>query len=452
MISAVAIAILSIVTLNVGARTPGILDQSMITIHGKDGKEIGLYDGSYALVVGVSDYTRGWPDLQGVAEDVVAVSATLEKKGFNVTRINNPTYRELNKAIQSFISQYGNKKDNRLLFYFAGHGYTVKRSWGQEMGYFVPADAPSPNENQYEFEETALAMQRINEYALRIDSNHAMFLFDSCFSGSLFAISRAIPQNISYKTTRPVRQFITSGSAGEEVPDKSLFRKVFIDALEGEGDINRDGFVTGNELGEYLQERVVNYSLGGQHPQYGKIRHPNLDKGDFVFSLGLSESSPPQPPPPLQPEHSLPRSVSTPFSLTSSRGMQPVITDDGAGFQLLLAAQEDLDVYCYYEQHDGETFRVFPNRFHPDPLLKAGSKLAIPDQDMKFNFTFERRATTELVQCFALPETQSMALPQSMLEADLEPMKGVGLGTIKTTFQQAIGEELIEKAQLIQID
>ena len=33
----------------------------------------------------------------------------------------------------------------------------------------------------------------------------------------------------------------------------------------------------------YLDTSVVNYSNGAQHPQYGKIRHPKLDKGDFVF-------------------------------------------------------------------------------------------------------------------------------------------------------------------------
>jgi len=38
-------------------------------------------------------------------------------------------------------------------------------------------------------------------------------------------------------------------------------------------------------LGEYLQTTVVNYSKGTQHPQYGKIRNPYLDKGDFIFQI-----------------------------------------------------------------------------------------------------------------------------------------------------------------------
>ena len=59
----------------------------------------------------------------------------------------------------------------------------------------------------------------------------------------------------------------------------------FITALQGEADFNSDGYLSGTELGEFLQDTVANYSKGAQHPQYGKIRNPKLDKGDFVFAL-----------------------------------------------------------------------------------------------------------------------------------------------------------------------
>jgi hypothetical protein len=134
-----------------------------------------------------------------------------------------------------------------------------------------------------------MSMQRIEEYAMSIDAKHALFIFDSCFSGSLFALSRAVPEHISYKTAKPVRQFITSGSADEKVPDTSIFRQQFIAALGGEGDQNGDGYLTGAELSEFIFKNVVNYSRGAQHPQYGKIRNPNLDKGDFVFRMAQPE-------------------------------------------------------------------------------------------------------------------------------------------------------------------
>ncbi|MBI4382402.1 MAG: sel1 repeat family protein, partial [Nitrospinae bacterium] len=103
----------------------------------------------------------------------------------------------------------------------------------------------------------------------------------------------AIPENIGHKTSKPIRQFITAGSADETVPDHSVFREQFVAALEGEADTDKDGYVTGAELGEFLHKTVVNYSRSAQHPQYGKIRDPRLDKGDFVFPLRTAGLAPP---------------------------------------------------------------------------------------------------------------------------------------------------------------
>jgi formylglycine-generating enzyme required for sulfatase activity len=260
-----------------------------VVVKDNSGKEISSFSGSHALIIGVSKYTNGWPSLPGVNKDVRLVREALEKKGFHVTTLLNPDGSALEEGFEKFIEKYGSKEDNRLLIYFAGHGHTVKPKYqGEALGYIVPANAPDPHLDLRRFRRLAMSMQRIEEYSLNIDARHVIFLFDSCFSGSLFAMSRAIPQHINYKTGKPVRQYITSGSADETVPDNSLFRAQFIEALNGEGDVNGDGYVTGSELGEFLQQSVLNYSKGSQHPQYGKIRHRFLDKGDFVFLAGGS--------------------------------------------------------------------------------------------------------------------------------------------------------------------
>jgi uncharacterized protein (TIGR02145 family) len=251
-----------------------------------------LYKESHALVIGMSDYTNGWPKLPGVKNDVEAVKIALEKKDFDVTIIQNITKEGLDKGISDFISKYGQGNENRLLFYFAGHGHTIKTSYGDELGYIVPIDAPNPNKDVAGFQAKAVEMVDFEKYAKRIQSKHALFLFDACFSGSLFSLSRAAPEIISYKTSLPVRQFITSGSASETVPDVSIFRKQFITAItSAEADANKDGYLTGSELGDFLQTTVVNYSYNAQHPQFGKIRNPNLDKGDYVFTLNQQQNN-----------------------------------------------------------------------------------------------------------------------------------------------------------------
>ncbi|KOR28124.1 hypothetical protein TI03_05435, partial [Achromatium sp. WMS1] len=97
---------------------------------------ISLYKGSYALLIGASEYTAGWSRLKGVEDDIPAVKQALEKHGFTVTVVLNPTKTELLKAFDEFINKYGLDKDKRLLFYYAGHGYTMNQTAGK-MGYIV---------------------------------------------------------------------------------------------------------------------------------------------------------------------------------------------------------------------------------------------------------------------------------------------------------------------------
>lgn len=252
----------------------------------ENGETVHLYDESHALIIGVSDYTSGWRSLPGVKKDVAAVERALLAHGFTIETLMNPTGRILDQSVRDFIGRRGQAFGNRLLIYFAGHGETLETLDGRQLGYIVPADAPPPGRNAGQFKQTAVSMDMIDAYARLIESKHALFVFDSCFSGSLFENSRAAapPPAITHRTTLPVRQFITAGTGEQEVPDRSIFREEFVQGLSGKADANRDGFITGSELGEFLVDSIANYTGRAQTPRWGKIRDPNLDKGDFVFA------------------------------------------------------------------------------------------------------------------------------------------------------------------------
>jgi formylglycine-generating enzyme required for sulfatase activity len=261
-----------------------------VPINDAQGNQVLLYKASYALVIGISDYTGGWPKLPGVKSDVKAVKETLEKIGFKVIFVEDPDRRELEDAFKNFVLDYGLDPENRLLIYYAGHGYTHKPNYASDdpeewMGYLVARNAPIARDNLANFFKHSVTMRTIENTALSIESKHAMFIFDSCFSGSIFGLSRGIPQDIQERIARPVRQFITSGTADQVVPDISIFRRQFISALEGEADRNQDGYVTGSELGLFLEETVTNLSRRSQTPRYGKILNRFLNKGDFIFKV-----------------------------------------------------------------------------------------------------------------------------------------------------------------------
>ena len=110
-----------------------------VPIKNPQGEQVLLYKGSYALVIGVSDYTNGWPDLPGVDEDLNAVGEALEQIGFLVYKIINPDRKQLEEAFNGFISKHGYDKDNRLLIYFAGHGHTIAPSCSRCCALFKKA-------------------------------------------------------------------------------------------------------------------------------------------------------------------------------------------------------------------------------------------------------------------------------------------------------------------------
>jgi len=137
------------------------------------------------------------------------------------------------------------------------------------LAYIVAKNAPLPEEDLAGFQAKSIETTQIEIYSKQIRSKHVLFLFDACFSGAMISTDRTVPQALSSETTGPVRQFITSGSENENVPDKSIFRNQFVHALTTKNaDLYRDDYLTGSELGEFLQTKVVNISRNKQHPHY----------------------------------------------------------------------------------------------------------------------------------------------------------------------------------------
>ena len=259
-----------------------------IEISDETGRPMTLYKGSYALLIGVSEYTNGWSDLESVPEELDRVEAMLDRQGFKVTKQLNPNKRELWSAFTDFIDAHGYNEENRLLIFYSGHGHTRKNG---RKGYLVPRDAANPEKNETAFLKKALPMSQVLAWSRQMEAKHVLFLFDSCFSGTVFkakSLPKA-PPHITHATGLKVRQYLTAGSAGEPVPARSVFTPAFVDALTyGWGDLNKDGYISGTEMGLYLQEKVPQHI--SQTPQYGKINDYELSRGDFVFVVSAGGS------------------------------------------------------------------------------------------------------------------------------------------------------------------
>ena len=106
-----------------------------------------LYGASKALVIGIDEYTNGWPRLSMAVRDAEEIAKTFENRGFEVTLLKNLSGDDLRRALRKFYALQGDDPEARLFVWFAGHGHTEDGE-----GYIVPADAPPPGSAEFRFE------------------------------------------------------------------------------------------------------------------------------------------------------------------------------------------------------------------------------------------------------------------------------------------------------------
>ncbi len=255
-----------------------------------------IYEKSYALVIGVNEYKNGWKPLRYPVKDAIEVTEALKQHGFEVMLLKNPTRSDFVNAFDHFFSSYGVSESNRLLIYFAGHGYTYLNINNIPIGNLVFADAARREENASGFHSGAFDMQTLKNKATASDAKHILIVLDCCFSGAIFDGTRGSSSgpppslHISAFAAHPARQLITAGTEYEVVPDSSIFKVHFLRGIRGCADWNRDSFIIGTELGEYVRNNVVNGSRGNLHPQFGELAWQNIGKGEFIFDLRGKDS------------------------------------------------------------------------------------------------------------------------------------------------------------------
>ena len=241
-----------------------------------------LYGKSYALVIGINNYER-WPALEFAVNDAKAVKQKLEETGFNeiITIFDKEATqrRILTELFHNLPQKVGH--NDRVLFYFAGHGQTEDLANGGKRGYIIPFDGDTSS-----FSDTAISMEQIRSLSSRISAKHILYVMDSCYSGlglnRSSGVSPKIGDYLRKVSSMRVVQVITAGGKGEQVQEKAghgLFTTYFLKALEGEADFNKDNVVTGTELGAYLRPVVSNASNQAQTPLYGRLE----GEGEFLL-------------------------------------------------------------------------------------------------------------------------------------------------------------------------
>lgn len=123
---------------------------------------------------------------------------------------------------------------------------------------------------------------------------------------------------------------------------------------------------------------------------------------------------------PQIPPESPPAPISTiPFhiSLTSDRGGTPVYKI-GEYLNMKLSLSAPGQVFCYYEDVNKNTARVFPNQFYGNSMLKGNAQIPLPTGGFKIKFD---RPGKERVMCVA--SDHELIIPNALVgNRDLAPL------------------------------
>jgi peptidoglycan/xylan/chitin deacetylase (PgdA/CDA1 family)/tetratricopeptide (TPR) repeat protein len=250
-----------------------------------------LYRDSWAVIIGINDYQK-WPKLRYAVNDANGMEDVLVTRfGFQRDHIRKlidaeATRQRIMEVLGDELSDSRKvQREDRVFFFFAGHGATRTLEDGRQIGFIVPADADRSN-----YYSTAISMTALREAADLIPAKHVYFVMDSCYSG--LAMSRgsgAFSRDRSYLeevTRRTARQILTAGGAEQEVADDgpnghSVFTWALLQGLDGQADLDGNGVITASELGAYISPIVSSFAR--QTPAVGNL--VGSEGGEFIFEL-----------------------------------------------------------------------------------------------------------------------------------------------------------------------
>lgn len=261
-----------------------------------------------AILIAIDEYTNGIPELQTPVADAEKLEQVLrDAHGFRTHLVKNTdaTSAKLKGLLSCLETKI--EKDDRVLFYFAGHGTALQSDDGPR-GFLLPQDADRSSDGNY------LAMEDLNKALSALKCRHMLVILDCCFAGALrwgatrdlvLPITSLHRQRYEWFIQDAAWQAIASAAHDQKAldvaaarplgyrddtdsKDHSPFASALIRGLEGAADMAAqggvpDGVITATELYSFLQGELLPKRAGDfrQTPIFWPM--PKHDKGEFVF-------------------------------------------------------------------------------------------------------------------------------------------------------------------------
>ncbi|HTX34494.1 MAG TPA: tetratricopeptide repeat protein [Bryobacteraceae bacterium] len=255
---------------------------------------------SYAVVIGISHYQNldqqhqlEYPDAD--AQSIYTILISPEGGNFKAENVHvlvgpKATLAAMRHEIDDWLPSVA-KDDDRVLIYFAGHGFLY-----QGKGYLAPYDFDTTR-----ITATGYPMDELGSViGSKIHAKYKILLTDSCHSGAIspedseglnHALSNLNSSLFSLTASRDRERSFEGPQFGG---GHGVFTYYVVKGMQGEADTSHDGLVTADELAEYVHTQVREATNGQQNP--------TSDRGSFDPNMRLSyvpsTASPATPPAP----------------------------------------------------------------------------------------------------------------------------------------------------------
>jgi len=350
-----------------------------------------------ALIIGVGKYRIENASLPGIEQDVENMVKIAQQIGFTgnqikVLRDADATLVNIENAINTWLIQ-GVKPSDRVLIYFSGHGSYIPDENGDEDDETDEVLLPYDTEQTEKGLKNALVDDRFGELLAKIPSKEVFVLIDACHSGSSTkSVDRnrqEYPKFFQYpnmptptvrkgsfarkEAVKAVNHVSLTACRDDETAiatsKGSLFTRGILAAIETALSLSQSLNLTTLIEGaaRFITQNVSNPS---------KIHHPTVSGNTTLAQQNLLEEDM------AKKLEQLADKADFPISVKTNKQNFKV------GELLEVSCQPDRDGYLNVlniNPQDKQIIVLFPNKYHTDNFVKAGTTTTIPAREDKFD-------------------------------------------------------------------
>ncbi len=334
-----------------------------------------------ALLIGVGKYQHPKINLPGIDKDITMMKEVADLMGFSqikILRDNEATLNRIEQAIEEWLVQKTTKND-RVLIYFTGHGSQIPDTNGDEKDNVDEVLLPHDMHVQGKTLVNTFVDDKFSEYLNAIKAGEIFVFIDACHSGTAIkAMSSEVTkffqypgvplakENYAEEETSKQEKYISLSACQDNEESVatgagSLFTRGILDAARKASKNNAKLTI------KQLRPKAETFIR--QHiSDLTRVYHPNIFGDKTLEDKNLLPGI-------WSRIETLADNASYKVSVRTNQERQKL------GDLLVITCEVKKDGYLNIlsaTRGDNDATVLFPNKYHKDNYVKAGTQVAIP--------------------------------------------------------------------------